>query len=657
MAFNYQTQTPRALDSIGGMLQQRGQISAELAERIAAAEAAGEIGSANAWAGATSNIAQSVAQPLMQMGARMADPEYAVRKAQAESIQRDLSSQKLIEQAIMDPANRVDVKDDAGNVLGTRPDDTKVGEWLTKNGGKLGGHAGLQWNTIATANAENRAKLQKTLLEINGTTLDQAEKQQRLFTAQKAYVSELAWHTAQQLQGLTDDDAKRLAGTTFATSLAQAAVDGGLDPKRAKQIGQQVAGAPPDKILDVVNSLIDPNDRASLEAKAAETKLKGAQAKEAESRARAIDQYGGTGAPPASQHIDARMKGEFAKFGDVPLEFKPGRTAADPGRYFINLPTGAREVFPGRDFVKVPPSQVIVNQAAQAAFANMPAWATDASRPNAKDPASNTIDKNLGRTPNGLYQDALNFINDGQYPPSGRGNDPAAQMLRTAIDSKVGAIAADAGMDVPTMRAIFKANAGSLKAMQQYADSAQAFMATADKNMSLLERALEKTPDLGAPVLNKPWREFNQQVLGSEAMSQFRTYLQSIRNEYGKIITSPNLSAQFTDSARHEAGDLLSDDATVGQILESAKALKAEGSNRLASLGEQLGKIRERMQTPPPGDGRGGAQNQPPAVQPGTPDAQGYIYALDKDGHGHRAKAGQTLPAGWTFTTAQKAGF
>jgi hypothetical protein len=129
----------------------------------------------------------------------------------------------------------------------------------------------------------------------------------------------------------------------------------------------------------------------------------------------------------------------------------------------------------------------------------------------------------------------------------------------------------------------------------------QGFMATADKNAALLQETLKKIPDTGIPLFNQPVRAFAKNVAGNKDLSQFATYLQSVQNEYARIISQPNLAGQLTDSARHEAEALLDPKSTVPQILGSIEALQKEGTNRLVSVGEQIQRIQKRMQVGPPG--------------------------------------------------------
>jgi hypothetical protein len=256
----------------------------------------------------------------------------------------------------------------------------------------------------------------------------------------------------------------------------------------------------------------------------------------------------------------------------------------------------------------IPPASLTIHNAQQTPTP-MPAWALDDSRPAGGE--ANVLDANIRMTPNGLHQAALNYIANGQFPPTGRGSDPIAIAQRAAITSKVGAIAAASGLDEPGLRAFYKANGQSLAQQQKMQDAVQGFMATADKNAALLQESLKKIPDTGSPLFNQPVRAFAAKVSGDPNLAQFATYLQSVQNEYGRIISQPNLAGQLTDSARHEAETLASPTATVPQLLASLQALQNEGTNRLQSVGEQIQRIQQRMQAGPsqaaPAAGGGGA--------------------------------------------------
>jgi len=295
-------------------------------------------------------------------------------------------------------------------------------------------------------------------------------------------------------------------------------------------------------------------------------------------------------APAPAQTHTMRLKG----VGDVPVDYVPNKDGS-----------GGKWMYQGKDVtgqLTAIPSAAITIHNDQAKGLNLPSWATDASRP--VGPEANTPDPSIKMTPNGLHQAAQTFIASGQYPPTGRGSDPIAVAQREAITSKVGAIAADAGMDVPTLRAFYRSNAASLGQQQKAFDAASVAISKADRDVDLLEKVLPKIGDTGSPLFNKPLRSFEKDVAGNEDMSEFVTRLRSVQNEYTRILNASLTGSGggvMSDSARHETDQLLDPKATVGQMLRSIAALKSEGGNRLLSQGEQIQRIQKRMQGGPQG--------------------------------------------------------
>lgn len=289
--------------------------------------------------------------------------------------------------------------------------------------------------------------------------------------------------------------------------------------------------------------------------------------------------------PKGYQHVDKLLDGKPAT---LLIDPTPGGKTYDlSGAPIENAATRVRPI----------PAASIQIHNDNAKVPTLPAWALDDTRPSGPD--ANKLDATVRMTPNGLFQAAQTYIATGQFPPTARGSDAIAQNTRAAITSKVGAIAASSGLDEPALRSFYKSNAASLAQQQKMQDSVQGFMATADKNAALLQETLKTIPDTGIPIFNQPVRAFAKNVAGNKNLAQFATYLQSVQNEYARIISQPNLAGQLTDSARHEAEALLDPKATVPQILGSIEALQKEGNNRLVSVGEQIQRIQKRMQVTP----------------------------------------------------------
>lgn len=243
-----------------------------------------------------------------------------------------------------------------------------------------------------------------------------------------------------------------------------------------------------------------------------------------------------------------------------------------------------------------------------------PDWSQTAETPDKSDPQANVVHKEWGgMTPNELYQETMNYLSGGAPPSVGMAGNPIRLLQANAVKYKAAAIASEAGMTESEIRAMFTANKQSLTNQVKFYDSASAFLRTADQNSALLDKVLPKVGDIGSPVFNQPIRLFQRNVAGDSNLSQFATYLTSVQNEYGKILNNPNLQGQLTDEARREAQELVRPDATVHQIVGSLQALRAEGTNRLKSIGQQIGDISQRLGKPTAAGG-GFNVEQPPDV-------------------------------------------
>ncbi len=321
-----------------------------------------------------------------------------------------------------------------------------------------------------------------------------------------------------------------------------------------------------------------------------------------------------TGPPPASQNVPARVKQDDGTWLDMQIERVPGRSAADPGHYMLPRPgLPPKELFPGVDFRLVPTGPERVIEKEDAAVAKIPEFAKVPERPSA-GPESNQIDPVIGVSPNGLWQDAMGWLYAHRVPPQGLGNTPMSVAWRKAVDTKIGAISAAVGIDQPVMEKLFQVNAASLQKQQQNYDNSSISINKADLDLAALEKILPKIGDVGSPLFNRPIRAFEKELAGNPDLSEFSTRLNSVQSEYTRLIQSgsaANANNAITDSARREMQKLIADNATVGQIIRSARALRSEGVNRMISQVQQLKITLDRLQgnivggpTPAPPKGR-----------------------------------------------------
>jgi hypothetical protein len=592
MPFTYQDSRAPAAGSIAELMLRRGDIAARQAEQIGAAQAAAAQQSGQAWAGAAQNIGNSVSGSIQQA----TDPRRKLEALQAQQAQGQVADATALRQG----RSAVDSLM-AGDQLA--PGDTGPRQESYTDANGLFDVPKLNKALAKMGIGHMAPELLKSAESINASITEHQALEQKIGAASTLMLGDMA------------DGALRLSKLGMPVTAAMdfviqpALATKRTTPEQYKQIRDQIAALPPEQQQAALTTFMD----AASKLDKGETLAKDAEH---------LDRYGRivasnvvpephkgdyTGPDGIRYNADGKpITGAIMKPQGAPKSIESKNVLLDGKPAIVNYdPSSGKHMLPdGTDVssrVKPIPaaSLTIHNQNAQAP--NLPAWALDDTRPTGPD--ANKLDPNVRMTPNGLYQAAMNYIATGQFPPTGRGSDPASVATRAAITSKVGAIAATAGMDEPALRAFYKSNASSLAQQQKMQDSVQGFMATADKNSALLQETLKKIPDIGIPLFNKPLRSFASSVQGDKNMSQFATYLQSVQNEYARIISQPNLAGQLTDSARHEAETLLDPKATVPQIVASIDALQKEGNNRLVSVGEQIQRIQKRMQTPPGASG------------------------------------------------------
>ena len=160
-----------------------------------------------------------------------------------------------------------------------------------------------------------------------------------------------------------------------------------------------------------------------------------------------------------------------------------------------------------------------------------------------------------------------------------------------------------------------------------------AYIATADKNAELLLNILDKIPDGDVTLLNSVARSAQQKLGGNVDMAEFNTYLKSVSNEYARIISQPNLTGVLTNNARAEAASLLPENASVGQIRASLRALMAEGKNRVTSISDAVKTLQSSMTRNP---------TVTPSSEPVAPASSGnagrVTVTVDSNGNLVRAK-------------------
>jgi hypothetical protein len=169
--------------------------------------------------------------------------------------------------------------------------------------------------------------------------------------------------------------------------------------------------------------------------------------------------------------------------------------------------------------------------------------------------------------------------------------------------------------DVVTMQAAYAGDKESLKKFQAQRDQIVSFEQTAQKNLDLFLNAASKIPDTGVPWLNKPLRELNQGLVGSENMAAVNAARQVANNEIAKVTSGGGLSGVLSDSARHEVESYNPANATFAQTKAVAQVLKQDMANRHGSMDATLSDIKARI------GGGGGTQQQQATRPPAIPNS------------------------------------
>jgi hypothetical protein len=321
-----------------------------------------------------------------------------------------------------------------------------------------------------------------------------------------------------------------------------------------------------------------------------------------------------------------KVSAEFVTKDDKPILMN------DKGQFFANADdlVAGTPLAPSQMKMK-PPASVIVQQANAAAQANAPA--ISAERPTG--PNANKVDPRTGLTPNGMYQAAVANALQGTMPQMGFGQGGVAMAVREGVVNTAGALAASAGTDLPTLRAEYRANAGTLsKLLPQATATANASNTAADN----LDLAVSKSADVartGAKLVNRYAQWAQGELTPAKGLSEFETYIYTAAREYAKVTSGGAASSQgLTDSAAREATKLLSAAQAPETFAAVAQAMKNDMGNVTAEQANGLAKVSQtisdffkvahglpasstQVKTPPPAAATAPPTGKMPAAQKG----------------------------------------
>ena len=226
-------------------------------------------------------------------------------------------------------------------------------------------------------------------------------------------------------------------------------------------------------------------------------------------------------------------------------------------------------------------------------------------------------------TPAGIDMAALHYRTTGIMPALGMGDKTTRQRIinRAAELTPEDVQRVSAGGNIAANKAEFRADSGSLAAMQKQRDAITSFEQTASKNIDIFLETAGKVVDTGSPLANRAARAVSGQLLGSPNVAAYNTARQVAINEVAKIISNPNMAGVLSDSARKEVEAFNPESATLAQTVAVMRILKRDMANRTAALDDTLAATRARLnqtpaqQTPPARAGGAGPVGGAPSYQ------------------------------------------
>lgn len=240
-------------------------------------------------------------------------------------------------------------------------------------------------------------------------------------------------------------------------------------------------------------------------------------------------------------------------------------------------------------------------------------------------------------TPEATEMLADMFARTGTMPTMGQGGVAASnrKQIFNAAAKKY------QGLDLASMASAYKANVGSLVGLQANLDKVKSFEKTAFKNLDTFIDQAQKVVDSGSPLINRGLRSFSDQVLGSPTMAAYNAARQIVIPEFTRIMNSTDLKGQMTVNARKEMDAVIRGDATLAQILNVAKVLKADSDNRVQSAQDMIDEVNSRISATPNSvkslanaDSDKGASGLPKNFS-GKVKQNGIVYEVKTDASGN----------------------
>lgn len=231
----------------------------------------------------------------------------------------------------------------------------------------------------------------------------------------------------------------------------------------------------------------------------------------------------------------------------------------------------------------------------------------------------------VGAGPGGISADAIdlmarNILSGGAMPALGYGKDAAAtraKVLNRAAEMNPNA-------DLSSARAENHALSQAMASQEKMAGQIGSFEDTANRNMDVALRLSSKMNRTGVPVLNRWIQSARENITGDPDASAFHAAINTVANEYAKVVSSATGGGVTSDSARAEAMSLLNTAQTPQQLKSVIATMRQDMRNRIDAFNQTRSEHSDRMGS----IGKPGQAKSKPAAQPaptGNPNPTGYV--------------------------------
>lgn len=207
-----------------------------------------------------------------------------------------------------------------------------------------------------------------------------------------------------------------------------------------------------------------------------------------------------------------------------------------------------------------------------------------------------------------IDQAALKYALTGTMPSIGLSSTGQGGMRKNAILNRAGELEGSANIEGNKVK--LASLSSSLNQQTTYLNTMERSINTVDDNLELLMSAADKVNSSDSPLVNEWTNLANQKVIGSGDLSAYKAAIQTVRTEYGNILSRGGV---VTVNQQEEAKTLIPDNISKAQLQKVIGVLKAEGANVKQEAQNQVDSIANDInQIVAPTNTSGGAKDNDP---------------------------------------------